>query len=173
MSAGFQIRATGTIAVVHRYSRRQEVSILGFEIYEFSILELNQEYSHITTFSFHPPFPIYPKIQLRAMTKPLPKGVGEAGVGDASHQRVKHPWFRANKPKLRHICTLRHMFAIDKEESLWCFMKRSLLKTGATGALWPAHLFPVDTGSQHYLDTHNASSPTAVLALGHSLIAVA
>lgn len=65
------------------------------------------------------------------------------------------------------------MLAIDKEESLCCFMKSSLLKTGAMEALWPADLFPVDTGSQHYLDTHNASSPTAVLALGHSLIAVA
>jgi len=38
VSAGFQIRATGTIAVVHRYSRRQEVGILGFEIYVFSSL---------------------------------------------------------------------------------------------------------------------------------------
>lgn len=38
VSAGFQIRATGTIAVVHRYSRRQEVGILGFEIHGFTTL---------------------------------------------------------------------------------------------------------------------------------------
>lgn len=38
VSAGFQIRATGTIAIIHRYSRRQEVGVLGFEIYRFSTL---------------------------------------------------------------------------------------------------------------------------------------
>lgn len=53
------------------------------------------------------------------------------------------------------------MSAIDKEQSL--LFQEILTRNRVCGG----------TGSQPYLDTHNAPSPTAVLALGHSLIAVA
>lgn len=53
------------------------------------------------------------------------------------------------------------MSAIDKEQSL--LFQEILTRNRVCGG----------TRSWPYLDTHNAPSPTAVLALGHSLIAVA
>lgn len=82
MSAGFQIRATGTIAVVHCYSRRQEVGILGFEIYGFSTLTaesgIHPHYNLLLPSSFlHlPQDPV--KGNTVSQTKPPPKGVGDA-----------------------------------------------------------------------------------------------
>lgn len=97
MFTGFQIRATGTIAVVHRYSRRQEVGILGFEKYRFCTLTAKTGTHSQDNLLLPPSFPHLPQELVEGNTVSQTKAL-RMGEDDAAHQRVKHPCSEQSHP---------------------------------------------------------------------------
>lgn len=97
MFAGFQIRATGTIAVVHRYSRRQQVGILGFEMYRFCTLTAKTGTRSQDNLLLPSSFPHLPQEAVEGDTVSQTKVLCK-GEGDAAHQRVKHPCSEQSHP---------------------------------------------------------------------------